>query len=99
QDRGTLSLWVFALEDLATAPRHEHMRMSNPHAQVYPLLSDAENPADWESACFSMVWRPDWHPSLIAKFHEGKDSFHNPQKMYLQANHFAFTRNVWNQFT
>jgi hypothetical protein len=101
EKRGTVSMWVMSLEDLATSNAKTTMAISNPYWTIYPLLTDCPNQQDIVSANFKMVWMNAWHPNLIALF--GKDklyekAFDIPHKALVEVSHFGFKKLTWYNF-
>lgn len=99
--RGTVTMWVLSLEDLATANAKNTMAISNPYWTMYPLLSDFHNPQDIVSANFKLVWMNAWHPNLIALFGKNKlyeSAFDLPHKALVEVSHFSFKKCVWYNF-
>jgi len=101
EKRGTVSMWVMSLEDLATSNAKPTMAISNPYWTIYPLLTDCCNQQDIVSANFKMVWMNAWHPNLIALF--GKDklyesAFNLPHKALVEVSHFGFQSLKWYNF-
>ncbi|MDZ7604348.1 MAG: hypothetical protein U5K79_01900 [Cyclobacteriaceae bacterium] len=101
EKRGTVSMWVMSLEDLATSNAKPTMAISNPYWTIYPLLTDCPNPQDIVSANFKMVWMNAWHPNLIALFGKGKlyeSAFDLPHKALVEVSHFGFHSRKWYNF-
>lgn len=99
--RGTVTMWVMSLEDLATSNAKPTMAISNPYWTMYPLLTDCPNQQDIVSANFKMVWMNAWHPNLIALL--GKDklyesAFNYPHKALVSVSHFSFHGRKWYNF-
>ena len=98
EPRGTLSMWVMALNDLSPAvhyPRHEK---SNPHFSKYVLLTDREAVPDTDAASFSLLWESYWHPVFYAKFAQGshlQNAFTSLRGAEALAGHFEFHRLEW----
>src|SRR5262245_11807774 len=59
---GSLTLWLMALEDLATITSIPHILQCEPDFNVYTVLSDNPTLREWESASFALVWCGHWYP-------------------------------------
>ncbi|MFM2081879.1 MAG: hypothetical protein RL380_570 [Verrucomicrobiota bacterium] len=93
EPKGTVVIWFFALEDLASSFLADHMKIDNKFFATYPFLSDFEMQRDVESARFSIEWNR--HNELRAKFFEGNiypslKGFAPPQKAWVQAVPFNY---------
>lgn len=55
EKKGSVTLWFFALEDLATSFTADHMAIDNPHFGNYPFLSDNPMPRNFNDANFISV--------------------------------------------
>jgi len=97
EPRGSLSLWVMALDDLSPAAHHPHHAKSNPHFSKYVLLTDREYVPDTDAANFCLVWESYWHPVFYAKFAQGShlDNAWRKRGAEAMAGHFAFRRLTW----
>lgn len=97
--RGSLTLWFFALEDLATSFMASHMAMDNPHYANYPFLSDCANPRNYEESRFFFGWFR--YNELRAQFFQGHlhpTAFDPPQRAWVQAVPFNyFRKHQWYQ--
>lgn len=101
EKRGTVTMWVLSLEDLATSNAKNSMAISNPFWTMYPLLTDCPNPQDIISANFKLMWMNAWHPNLIALFGKGKmyeTAFDLPHKALVSVSHFSFNKRTWYNF-
>ena len=101
EKRGTVTMWVLSLEDLATSNAKSSMAISNPYWTMYPLLTDCSNPQDIVSANFKMLWLNAWHPNLIALFGKNKiyeNAFDIPHKALVEVSHFGFKKRTWYNF-
>lgn len=98
EPRGTLSMWVMALDDLSAAAQYPKHGQSNPHFSQYVLLSDREVVPDSEAAHFSLVWESYWHPVFYAKFAPGshlQNAWGPERGAEAMAGHFVFPRLEW----
>ena len=98
ETRGTLSMWVMALDDLSAAAQYPHHGQSNPHFSKYVLLSDREVVPDSDAAHFSLVWESYWHPVFYAKFAPGshlQNAWGAERGAEAMAGHFTFPRLEW----
>lgn len=100
QPRGTVTLWFFSLEDLATSFAADHMAMNNANYANYPFLSDCSTQRDYGNSNFFFGWfRSD---ELRAQFFKGTvhpiTGFEPPQKAWVQAVPFShFDKHQWYQ--
>jgi hypothetical protein len=102
--RGTASLWIYALDDLANAPwSPTWVDACHPGHRNYPFLCDspaADLGFQAENATFAWNWDNDWYPQFYAKFHSGKiypDAFDEVTgaKAFVGAGHWAIRRQTW----
>jgi hypothetical protein len=98
--KGTVTLWFFSLEDLATSFAADHMALNNPDYGSYPFLSDCAVQRDYANSNFFFGWfRSD---ELRAQFFKGTihpvTGFEPPQKAWVQAVPFKyFVKHRWYQ--
>jgi hypothetical protein len=98
EKKGSLTLWFFALEDLATSFSASHMAIDNPHFGNYPFLSDNPMPRNFDESNFYFGWLR--KNELRAQFHHGDlgVGITPPQKVWVQAVPFNyFVKNQWYQ--
>ena len=98
--KGSLTMWFFPLEDLSPQVAFGNMYKHNGHMNIYPFLSDSEDPQDFTNAHFKLVWDSGWYPGLIALFASGKiydEAFEYPHRAYVSSNHFIFRKDRWYQ--
>jgi hypothetical protein len=98
-DRGTLTLWFFALEDLAASFTSPNMAMDNPHYLYYTFLTDTSVPSNYGAAIFNFAWNR--NNELRARFFSGGGYWNGlmpPQKAWVQAVPFNyFQKHRWYQ--
>ncbi|MEH0152597.1 DUF1961 family protein [Limibacter armeniacum] len=103
EEKGSLNLWFFPLEDLSPAYRGYRMDMNNKYYFSFSLLSDyAQNPNNIDEANFALSFARDWHPQFYAKFYKGTlfpTRVDPPQKGFVTSEHFLFEKNRWYQIT
>lgn len=100
EEKGSLTLWFLALEDLDTMTQLPHFTNSNPFYMNYSLLSDYENQQDYANSVFSVNWCNTWYPQLFAKFFKGEvyPDAYNPKEMaFVAAGHFTLKKGNWYQ--
>lgn len=101
EPRGTLTLWFFALEDLAASFVADHMKMQNEFFDNYTFLCDFPTPRNYPAANFCFIWnrfnefRAKFFKGTVYPTHEG---FEPPQKAWVQAVPFNyFQQHRWYQ--
>ncbi len=101
QERGSLSLKIFALEDLSVKTYFCHMSLHLKNPWHYPILTDNENMPDFTEASFAFSWSSQRHPLIMAKFFRGdyNDAFTRPMRACVAGNFFYFQKNQWYQMT
>jgi hypothetical protein len=99
QDKGSLTLWVLALEDLWCESNQQHIRKHDPMAYSYVILSNHPQIRDWESAAFSLTFCAGWYPQYFVKFGTGRvyPDVHRKRLGYASAGHFSFPKLKWIQ--
>jgi hypothetical protein len=101
--KGSLSLWVFSLEELfAFNKRPVMLTKENLNVWTYSFLSDIPNIGDFDNSNFNFAFYTGWHPSLITKFYKGDvfaDAIRPPKKAYAMASAFEMEKNKWYQYT
>ncbi len=105
ENKGSLSIWFFALEDLSTASRERNMAMHNANYRFYPFIADYHHPKNFHKANFAFVWGNRHHRNLIAKFFKGEilwDAYQYRNGQYQQGafvatDHTHFYKNKWYQ--
>lgn len=100
EDCGTLTLWLYSLEELATMAQHSNFAISNKFYQNYTFLSDNENLQDFENSIFSLNWDNCWYPQFYFKFYKGKvypDGYGPEAKAIATAGHFHIHKDTWYQ--
>lgn len=101
--RGSLTLWAFALEEIATfLKRPEMFTDQNRGPQLIPLLSDHPDAGNFSAAAFFLGFEAAWHPAFLAKFYCGDvflDAIRPPQKAYAMASALDLERHRWHRFT
>jgi hypothetical protein len=97
EPRGTVSMWVMALDDLAPSAQHPHHAKSNEHFAKNVLLTDREVVPDTDAASFCLVWECYWHPVFYAKFAQGSHLQNSwaVRGAEALAGHFEFHRLEW----
>ncbi|MHA4845041.1 DUF1961 family protein [Flavitalea antarctica] len=101
EKRGSVTMWVLSLEELATSFSYSGMAKSNPHWRYYPLLSDNPNPQNFDGASFKWVWYNGWHPNFIAMFGKERlyeNAFNMPHKALISVSHFNIKPHTWYQY-
>lgn len=71
EDKGSFTLWLMTLEDLATVSHQEHVMDNDPLYQNYSIVADIQNSKDYSKATFAFHWASNWYPQLFAKCFEG----------------------------
>ncbi len=66
--KGSLTFWFSPLEDIKKSRGFR----SNPHGQVYPLVSDHFPPNEDDKIRFGVYWNGAIYPSLIGRFQSGR---------------------------
>ncbi|WOO42555.1 DUF1961 family protein [Rubellicoccus peritrichatus] len=102
QERGTVSLWFFSLEDLTLRYQRSCMMANNPFSGRIPFLSDQDNPNDCDSAHFAMFFEYGWHTQFVAKWYRGPlwpDKIDPPQKAMVTSEKCSFLKDRWYQVT
>jgi hypothetical protein len=96
EPRGTLTLWVMALEDLHAAQKLESHNLSVPDADEFTLFSDRETVKDSRAAHVALVWSSFWTPSLYLKRGPGYvyDAF-KKRHAVAAAGHWGFRARQW----
>lgn len=101
--KGSLSYWVFALEEVFTFHKRDVMFTElNKGPHQLPLLSDNPDLGNFPDAAFLLTCDSGWHPAFLAKFYKGDiflDAIRAPQKAYAMASAFEMQANRWYQFT
>jgi len=100
--QGTVSLWFMPLEDLSAFDPKTGMSTSNKNWMTLPLLSDSNNPQDFDGGNFKLIWTPRWHPSLITMFAKGsfyQQAFDMPHAALISVSHLTFAKNTWYELT
>ena len=99
QDKGALTLWALALEDLWCESNQQHIRKHDPAAYNYVILSDQPQIRDWESAAFSLIFCAGWYPQYFVKFGAGRiyPDVYRKRLGYASAGHFSFPALKWIQ--
>ncbi len=98
EPRGTFSMWVMALDDLAPSAQYPQHAKSNPHFSKHVLLTDREVVPDTDAANFTLVWECYWHPVFTAKFASGshlQNAWGPVRGAEAMAGHFVFHRLEW----
>ncbi len=96
EPRGTLTLWFFALEDLAGSYFRDCMSIDDKFFSTYPFLSDHELARDVVSANFSLQWNR--QSELRAKFFKGTSYFMPAERAWVHAAPFSyFRKHQWYQ--
>jgi hypothetical protein len=102
QTRGSLTYWVFALEEVASFWSRDVMFTElNKNPSMLPLLSDNPDLGNFIEAAFLLTFESGWHPAFMAKFYRGDifaDAIRPPQKAYAMASAFEMERDQWYQF-
>lgn len=96
--RGTLSVWLMALEDLAPAVTYEGMKRDNENFNIFPIVTDNNDMCNAYSSTFNFYLNKVWHPGLTAKFIRGAGQ-HNYNHAVVTANHSEFEKNRWYQLS
>ncbi len=65
--RGTLSLWLLALEELSTQAEIPHIRQFQGDYQNVPVLTDHADVRDVNAATFAMAFVTTWYPHVYVK--------------------------------
>ncbi len=96
EPRGTLTLWVMALEDLHTAQKLESHSLSVPDADEFTLFSDRETVKDCRAAHVALVWSSFWTPNLYLKRGPGYvyDAI-KKRHAVAAAGHWGFRARTW----
>ncbi|MFM2092187.1 MAG: hypothetical protein RLZZ127_2676 [Planctomycetota bacterium] len=96
--RGTLVLWVMALEDLHPAHMTEGQHLSVPDSQEFTLFSDRPTVKDSRASQCALVWTSHWTPALHLK--RGPGHAYQAFKAgngHATAGHFPFHGRRWYQ--
>lgn len=98
RNKGTVSLWVMSLEDIAPAWTASYVRTDYEYVNIFPLLVDQEELGDFASANFSFHIKKMWHPGLTIKFKQGTghDMYNHAAAA---ANHSDFEKLRWYYLT
>ncbi|OVE78215.1 hypothetical protein BVX99_00465, partial [bacterium F16] len=83
------------------------MAAHNQHFRNYPLLSDSENPQNYEDANFALLWENRHHRNLIGKFFKGNILWSGYQRTqgdyrrgaFVAADHSPLQKNMWYMLT
>jgi hypothetical protein len=96
--KGTLSMWIMALEDIAPAWSAVYFGTDNKYFNVFPLLVDKEDMGNFSGANFSFHILRSWHPGLTIKFKQGTghDMYNHAAAA---ANHSDFEKLRWYHLT
>ncbi len=99
EPKGSLSLWVMALEDLHTAQVLDSHNLHIPSANEITLISDRESVWDSHAAHFAIVKSTHWTPSFYMKRFPGHvyQAFKSPAKAVSAAGHFSMPAGRWLQ--
>ena len=97
QDQGSLALWLYPLEDLATFAHHQHIRKHDPLAYFYTIVSDIPDMRLWTEARFSLQWTAGWYPQYFVKFYKGNIHPDFDGKAFAAAGHLNFKQGEWYQ--
>ena len=73
ETRGSLTFWMFPMEDMGSQACPIHMPQFEENIQNYMLLTDDQiEYNDVEEAAFALMYRFNWNDQLFAKFYKGK---------------------------
>jgi len=100
EDRGCVTLWILALESLASTANVAHIHQHDSDCDIYTLISDQENPRKWTEATFNWAWATHWYPQWWAKFFKGciyPDAYQPVPRAAVTAGHFNFHPLRWYQ--
>lgn len=96
--KGTLSVWLMALEDLAPAVNYPGMKRDNENYNIFPIVTDQSDINNVWTANFSFYINKVWHPGLTAKFIKGEGhAIYNHAAA--TANHTEFEKYRWYQLS
>ncbi len=97
-NKGTLAIWVMALEDIAPAWSASYFGADNKNFNIFPLLSDSHDSGNFTEANFSFYINKSWHPGLTIKFRQGTghDMYNHAAAA---ANHSDFEKLRWYYIT
>lgn len=97
--RGTLTLWVMAMEDLHPAAVADHHHFNVPEANEFTLFNDRPTVKDSRATRCALVWSSYWTPMLMLKRGPGHiyQAFRQPRTAHATAGHFAFHGRRWYQ--
>ncbi len=96
-DRGALSLWVLAVEELQPAHTLAHLHKHEADWFVFPILSDRTDLRNREEANFHLRYTCDWWRNLTAQFMPMAAKEPPGYKAIIAPDHFHFHAGVWHQ--
>ena len=96
--RGTLSLWMLALEELHTQARIPHILEFQPDYQAIPVLTDHPELRNPNAATFAMTFVTTWYPHFYVKRTAGpiySNTYHPRYSAIASLGHFPVHRDRW----
>ncbi|MCF7837716.1 MAG: YesU family protein [Candidatus Marinimicrobia bacterium] len=98
-DRGALTLWLLALDDLAAAQIPPHTRRIEPDSMIWGLLADTPDRRNLDQAGFALVYTQDWGLQLRARFVRARSPSlgRHAGKALAGPDDFHFRRGRWYQ--
>lgn len=101
--KGSVTMWVASLDDLAPVPKFGGVDINNKDHRVVPLLSDNPNPQNLDNIAFKWIWKPYWHASFRVMWVPGYYYWGifepHPIGASTIGNEFHFDKHQWYQLT
>ena len=97
-ERGTLSLWMLALEELSTQSYVAYIRNHQPDYQAVPVLTDHAEPRDLREATFAMAVETLWYPHFFVKRTKGAiypEAYEPSTSCIVGLGHWPVQRETW----
>lgn len=96
--RGTLSLWLLALEELSTQAWIPHIRSMQADYQAVPVLTDHAEVRNVTASTFAMTFFTNWYPHFYVKRTQGglyPNAYQPKASGVVGLGHFPIVRQRW----
>jgi len=96
--RGTLSLWLLALEELSTQAIIPHIQKFQGDYQAVPVLTDHAEVRNVNAAIFAMTFFTNWYPHFYVKRTQGglyPNAYQPKASGVVGLGHFPVVRQTW----
>jgi len=98
QPKGTLTLWVYFLEEVSTQGSPRHVQMLQPDSLAVPLLTDHREVREFNDATFAMTFVLNWYPHFFVKRCKGPiypNAYGDHKTGIVGLGHWPVRREAW----